>query len=66
MAREIKDYIARDVSRCNDYKCLIAHFCARCRQLAVDRAKGETRAAVTNFDHGTKVGMCEWFLNVDG
>jgi hypothetical protein len=61
----IKDFIHHDISRCNDYRCPTRAFCSRFRQMAIDIQKGETRVSVTDFNGREKVGLCDYFLNVD-
>ena len=61
----IKDLIHRDVSRCNNDKCPTAPFCERYLQIAIDYKKGEKRVSVTDFKGSEKVGLCDYFLNVD-
>ena len=60
-----KDLIYRDISRCNDYKCPTRGFCARFRQMAIDRQKGETIISVNDFNGREKVGLCDYFINAD-
>ena len=60
----IKDLIHRDISRCNDDRCPTAPICKRYLQMAIDYKKGEKNVSVTDFK-GRKVGLCDYFLNVD-
>jgi len=61
----IKDLIHRDISRCNDDRCPTAPFCERYLQMGIDYKKGETLVSVTDFKGREKVGLCDYFLNVD-
>lgn len=61
----IKDLIHRDISRCNDDRCPTAPFCKRYMQMAIDYKKGEEYVWVTDFKGCEKVGLCDYFLNVD-
>jgi len=61
----IKDFIHRDISRCNDDRCPTAAFCKRYLQMEIDYKKGETLVSVTDFKGREKVGLCNHFLNVD-
>ena len=61
----IKDLIYRDISRCNDDRCPTAPFCERYLQMAIDYKKGEEYVWVTDFKGREKVGLCDYFLNVD-
>ena len=61
----IKDLIHRDISRCNDNRCPTAPFCERYLQMAIDYKKGEELVSVTDFKGREKVGLCDYFLNVD-
>lgn len=61
----IKDLIHRDISRCNDDRCPTAPFCERYLQMAIDYKNGEKNVSVTDFKGREKVGLCDYFLNVD-
>lgn len=61
----IKDLIHRDISRCNDDRCQINVFCERYLQMNIDHKKGEKLVTVTDFKGREKVGLCDYFLNVD-
>jgi len=61
----IKDLIYRDISRCNDDRCPTAPFCERYLQMGIDYKKGEELVSVTDFKGREKVGLCDYFLNVD-
>ena len=61
----IKDLIYRDISRCNDDRCPTAPFCERYLQMAIDYKKSENNVSVTDFKGREKVGLCDYFLNVD-
>ena len=61
----IKDLIHRDISRCNDDRCLTAPYCERHLQMSIDYKKGEKNVSVTDFKGREKVGLCDYFLNVD-
>ena len=63
--KSTKDLIYRDVSRCNDYQCQTRGFCARFRQIAIDRQKGENLVSVSDFNGREKVGLCDYFINAD-
>lgn len=61
----VKDLINRDISRCNDDRCPINCFCERYLQMGIDYKKGEKLVPVTDFKGREKVGLCDYFLNVD-
>ena len=62
---DIKNLITNDISRCNDYKCQTAAFCARFKQLSIDLKTGNKAISVTNFKGFEKNGLCDYFLNAD-
>nr|WP_320022072.1 hypothetical protein [uncultured Draconibacterium sp.] len=62
----IKDFIENDISRCNNYSCPINAYCARFRQIQVDRQKEDRSGFSTTTYDGDKIkGMCKHFLNVE-
>ena len=61
----MNNLIHNDISRCNDYKCPIGAFCARLRQLHIDKENGNTQMSVTDFKGREKNGLCDYFLNAD-
>lgn len=62
---DLKNLITNDISRCNDYKCPTAAFCARFKQLSIDLKNGNKAISVTNFKGCEKKGLCDYFLNAD-
>jgi len=62
---ESKDLISSFISRCNDYKCPTNAFCARFRQLRIDREKGDNIFSITDFKGRLKNGLCDYFINAD-
>lgn len=62
---DLKNLITNDISRCNDYKCPTAAFCARFKQLSIDLKTRNKAISVTNFKECEKNGLCDYFLNAD-
>jgi len=62
----MKDLITNDISRCNNYKCPTGAFCARFKQLQIDRQSPELKpVSVTHFNGNEKENLCEYFINAD-
>ncbi len=62
---DVKDLIPLDCSRCSDDRCPIAIFCARSRQKTIDYKKGQKNILMTDFKGAEKVGLCDYFLNIE-
>lgn len=65
LSENTKDLIYRDTSRCNNDKCPTAAFCRRYLQMSIDYKKGEKLVSVTDFNGDKKVGLCDYFLNIE-
>lgn len=62
----MNDLINKDISRCNNYKCPTKAFCARFRQIQIDRESEKyPLVSVTHFDGDKKIGLCDYFINVN-
>jgi hypothetical protein len=53
-----------DISRCSDWKCPTNAFCARYRQRAIDKEKGQV-ASCNDFQGRNKNGLCDYFINIE-
>ena len=61
----MKNLINNDISRCNDYACPTNAYCARFKQLHIDKENSNGIVSVTNFMGCEKKGLCDNFLNSD-
>jgi len=62
----MKDLIHSDISRCDNYKCPTNAFCARFKQIQIDRTKEDRSIySTTTFKGHEKNGLCDYFLNAD-